>query len=348
MEEPVIDHDILKTHAFNNAPKYWFEFVKNFLYNTIKKDNHQIGTKLLAKKAKQLMMKAKIVENLVPNCDDYKISRKCHLKTPHPAEERLRDICLRFCHNCGKRYDIRVSETRTHPTGHVVLSRAQVRNIASLYLKYELFFRLHTNLRMNITLTHVHLYAVFNSHKCQQQKLEIQTYISSLDNELYCGLLSNFVTVPRKPSFHIQIEVKKHNLIYHVDFTFSVTDPERVVTCIIQCRKYYNKPLQWIVYFPKTAIFLHRFIVKVEFLLILKFILASEMRKTIDIYDGPGTLCPKLKPFMKTDTNITYITSSFQSIIYLKSPYPNATKYKVCVTQKHCFKAYESGRNQPR
>ena len=49
VEEPVIDHDILKTHAFNNTPKYWFEFVKKFLYNTIKKDKYQIGTKFLAK-----------------------------------------------------------------------------------------------------------------------------------------------------------------------------------------------------------------------------------------------------------------------------------------------------------
>ena len=84
-EESVINHDILKTHAFNNAPKCWFEFVKKFLYKTIKKDNHLMVTKLLAKRAKQFMMKAKRTENLVPNCDDYKISWKCHLKTPRPA-----------------------------------------------------------------------------------------------------------------------------------------------------------------------------------------------------------------------------------------------------------------------
>ena len=231
VEEPVIDHDILKTYAFNKTPKYWFEFVKKFLYNTIKKDKYQIGTKFLAKTAKQLIMKTKRTETLVPNCDDYKISRKCYLKTPRPAQETLRNICNRFCHKCGKSYDIRESETRTHPTGHVVLYRAYIRNLARLYLNYKLFFRLHANLRMNITLTHVHLYDYLNFHNCQQQKLEIHTY--NLDKELYCGLLSNFVSVPRNPSFHLEIEVEEANGIYHVDFTFSVTDPERVVTCFI-------------------------------------------------------------------------------------------------------------------
>ena len=224
-----------------------------------------------------------------------------------------------------------MSETRTHPTGRVVLYRAEVRNVARLYLKYELFFRLHTNLRMNITLTHVHLYAYFNDHDCRDQKLKIQTppyYGLYKEYELYCGLLSNFVSVPTKPLFSLQIIVDVPNGIYHVDFTFSVTDPGRVVTCIYQCRQFYNKPSQWIVYFPKTAIFLYRFTVKLEFYLILKFILAPEKRNVIDIYDGPGILCSKLKPFIKTESNITYITSSFQSIIYLKSAYPNATMVK--------------------
>ena len=65
------------------------------------------------------------------------------------------------------------------------------------------------------------------------------------------------------------------------------------------------------------------------------------MRKAMDIYDGPGTLCPKLKPVMKTDTNITYITSSFQSIIYLKSAYPNATTIKY-VSQKNIVSKHMS------
>ena len=66
MEEPIINHDILKTHVFNNTPKYWFEFVKKFLYNTIKKDNHQISRNSLTKTAKQFMMKMKMMESLVP------------------------------------------------------------------------------------------------------------------------------------------------------------------------------------------------------------------------------------------------------------------------------------------
>ena len=28
--ETIIDHDILKAHAFVNAPKYWFHYVRQF------------------------------------------------------------------------------------------------------------------------------------------------------------------------------------------------------------------------------------------------------------------------------------------------------------------------------
>ena len=327
MEEAIINHDILKTHAFNNTPKFWFEFVKKFLYNTIQKDNHQISRKSLTKTAKQFMMKIKMTESLVPNCDDYNIShnQKCYFKKPRPDEEPRRNICDRVCETCGIFKILYLTEIKIRPTGHVVLSKAQVRNVDKLSISYKLIFQLHTNLRLNITLTYVHLNPPLKRIECNHHKLTIQ---SENYCHVYCGLLSNFVSVPRKPSFHLQIKVQKPNGVYHVDFTYSITDPGRVVTTSIQCRKYYKEPSKWLVYFPKTAIFLYRFIVKIEVYLRLTFILATEMRKAVDIYDGPGTLCPKLKPFIKTDANITYITSSFLSMIYFKSGYPNATMVK--------------------
>ena len=100
-EEPIISHDILRLHAFRNAPKYWFAFLKKFLYNTIKKDDHQIGTKFLAKKAKHFWMKAKRARILVPSCDDYKRKKKCYLKESHPGQEMKNHGLRQILRNSG-------------------------------------------------------------------------------------------------------------------------------------------------------------------------------------------------------------------------------------------------------
>ena len=146
--------------------------------------------------------------------------------------------------------------------------------------------------------------------------------------EIYCGLLSNFVSVPRKPSVNLQIIVgfKGH---YYVDFSFSVTDPRRLETFVgIQKKQKLREPPKMTVYFPETAISLLRFTVKVKFFLIIIFILSPEIRKFINVHDGPGTLCSKLSPFIKINTKVIYITSSFQSMIFLKSGFPNSTHAK--------------------
>ena len=235
------------------------------------------------------------------------------------------------------------------------MHRAQARGVTPIrtHFRYKFYFKMHSKLRLNITLTQEHLYPFWKG--CSYQSLKIATlpYLpSSSNNEIYCGLLSNFVSVPGKPSVQLEVMVHRQESAYHVDFTFIATDPGRVVSYVIKHRwnlkklsdmiVYYHEtggvirhiqnskePSDMIVYFPETATFFYRFTVNVEFFQIIKFTLLSKMKRLIDIYDGPGILCSKVIPSSNTNVKVTYITSSFQSMIDLKScRFPNATNIK--------------------
>ena len=125
-------------------------------------------------------MKSKKVRTLVPNCDDYNISRKCYLKNPRPGLQRIRTVCERYYDTTGwgKTYTIRKSEKTEKPDGHIVMYRTQVWDmpskdtVAELGLVYKLIFQIHQNLRLNITLTQVHLYAFVTRALCWRQKTQ--------------------------------------------------------------------------------------------------------------------------------------------------------------------------------
>ena len=54
MGETLIHHDILKSNAFNNTPKYWFKNINQFLYNVIERHDLSVDIKFFVKSAKNL------------------------------------------------------------------------------------------------------------------------------------------------------------------------------------------------------------------------------------------------------------------------------------------------------
>ena len=314
LRETIIDHNILKDHAFINAPKYWFHYIRQFLYNVISKHSYSIYSKdthSFLKLAKQLLKKSKQINSLVPNCDDFFVSGKCSMKEPRPGVQIEYTVANRI-YQSSEHGLISSSEEIIAPVGTQKVYRAIVSNVGSLIIHYRFIFKTQLQLRLNLTFHHIHILHGLK-FKCEYDYLYIE-------GQMHCGLISNFVVFPFGKDIDMDIDIWKEHNYFDIEFAFSVIDPDRV-TSEVPKRSDIVRFSSWIVYFPHTGLLLQRFIIKVKSFLGLKFVLRPIIGIEADVFDGPGLLCRKINPVTLNDTGIVniYVTSSFQSVIYLRS-----------------------------
>ena len=229
-------------------------------------------------------------------------------------------------------YNIYGFEEVIEPLGGRLFSQGSVElSLQLLEISYIFNFKLQSYLRLNTTFHHIYILSSrpspkdFSENPCSRASLCKTDFIMILRErrlskcQLYCGLMSNFISVPAENEFHIQMRKSyKSYSYYFVYFTFSLTDSGRVVSIPTSSMEIsaFNK---WMVYFPETGLVLQRFILKGKYFLHLKITLTLALENLVDIYDGPGLLCSKIKPSERDIAKVSYFTTSFQCIIYLKS-----------------------------
>ena len=333
LRETIIDHNILKDHAFIYTPKYWFHYIRQFLYNVISKHSYSINTHSFLKLAKQLLKKSKKINILVPNCDDFLVSGRCSMKEPRPGVQREYTVANRiyqsFVHGL-----IWNSTEIIAPVGAQKVYRTIVSDhVRSLTILYRFIFKLQLQLRLNITFHHINIIHNQLKLKCEHDYL----YIGSLydENKEHCGLLSNFVVFLVGIDIGMDIRIWTQHIYFDIEFAFSVIDPGTVISKVPR-RSDIFRFSSWRVYFPHTGLFLQRLIFKVKSFLSLKITVRSRIGIEANVYDGPGILCRKINPGTLNETGVVniYVTSSFQSVIYLKS-YVNDVKDRLLDFRSH-------------
>ena len=148
--------------------------------------------------------------------------------------------------------------------------------------------------------------------------------------------MSTFISILDEKEFFILIAKSVFlKTYYYVDFTFSIIDSGRVFSIPTSSREIsaFNK---WMVCFPKTGHILERFILEGKYFLHLKIVLTLALGNLVDIYDGPGLLCSKIKPSEKNIAEASYFTTFFQCVIYFQS-YFHQRKRNVKEILEHVF-----------
>ena len=335
--ETIIDHDILKTHAFVNAPKYWFHYIRHFLYNVISKHNYSVDTQIFLKLAKQLLKKSKRMKILVPNCDDFLLNKecsgpncvyfrmraKCSMKEPIPVVQRQYTVGER--NHASSLYGaiFNSEEIIIPPVGGRRVHETIISEFTTLHqIDHHFIFKLQLHLRLNMMFHHIH---IIHSLKFRCKPGYIKIITLSVENQVYCGLLSNFIVIPPDNEL-IAIKLKTYieRVYFDVEFDFSVTDPDRITSETTRQGDILRFS-SWVVYFPQTGLFLQRLILKMKQFISFKITVMLTIDMRVDVYDGPGLLCSKINP---DTTNVQqqqiiqiYFTSSFQSVIYIRSLY---------------------------
>ena len=122
-------------------------------------------------------------------------------------------------------------------------------------------------------------------------------------------------------SSEVNLTIKAHfQVMLNVSISFSVID-----SGIIQSHLSYNctqfQPA-WTLYFQKRMVSLQRIHIKVDRLYSLKIKLNLSTFVSVEIYDGPGTLSPKIHIAQYTDV------TTFQCVLY------SLTRHKETVETK--------------
>ena len=179
----------------------------------------------------------------------------------------------------------------------------------------QIYFTLDNQLRLNITFYELHFGSpvfsgcVFGSVIVNaSSRLIRKNWEKWQHTSTYCGSYNNIPFYSPHRQIKIQITVIKITE-FSALMNYSVIDVKSVSshsvlgsTAIIPT---------WIVHFSKTETLVSRFHIETEKYNIIK-LLESDV-SVMEVYDGPGTLSPLLKP----THNKVYFTSTFQCTLYL-------------------------------
>ena len=246
------------------------------------------------------------------------------MKKPGPGVQRQYTVADRIYESLVHGEIYNSGEITAPVGGRSVYGTIVSKYVRSLIIDYRFIFKLQLNLRLNITFHHIHIIHHKVKNKCELDYIVVTTF--SVEDQVYCGLLSKFIVIPPDNQL-IGIEIKMWfpHVYFDVKFFFSVTDPDRVTS---ETTKQHDIFMfnSWTVYFPQTGLLLQRLILKVKRFLSLKITVRSTIDTEADVYDGPDLFCSKIKPVTTNETEIIhiFITSSFQSIIYLRFFYGSA------------------------
>ncbi len=181
-------------------------------------------------------------------------------------------------------------------------------------LVHTWLFKLDPQLRLNMTFLSIK-FCVKNLHTCSIGYISIQnSKLKDQDlEEKLCGFLSYVVSYPYFQNVGILLAVKPL-VTFHTHIMYSVINANQIISLVTHTR--YKPAPEWRFLLIKTKLVCEKYHIqqeKVHLLHITDLVKACWM----EIFDGPGTLSPKLKTTSQSGDQNIYITSSFQCFVFL-------------------------------
>ena len=212
--------------------------------------------------------------------------------------------------------------TIVYPLGLVIRAREEHQcHSPSILTRHDpskedkIIFLLDKKLRLNIKFHHIH-FGFMHLHTCSVGEVRVISHSKNKQIFRYCGIHSNMINYPQNrkvtmfvPTFDMNL--RERTGIFNVTALYYVIDIKRVVT--FQKYKPFWKNLMWYLYLVPKDIRVMKFALRTKKYqyFIIKF--TNDSGLIVELFDGPGTYSPNI--FKKRYE--MYVTSTFQSIIYL-------------------------------
>ena len=210
---------------------------------------------------------------------------------------------------------IKVNNVIVKPVGRVIMTRKRNTFFMNT-VQYALLYNLNKGLGLNITFDYIY-FGFGNLHKCFVGYLTVHSKDSKFH---YCGIYAAMVNYPDSSQVNLTLKAQIHTM-FNVSISFSVID-----SGIIQSHsssKYTQVQPTWSLYFPKRMVSLQKIHIQVDRLYSLKIKLNLSTFVSVEIYDGPGTLSPKVHIGQYTDVN------TFQCVLYSFHRHKRTVKTKL-------------------
>ncbi len=286
--------------AFANAPKIWFKYVERLSVNELSKLNTETYLSCV------IFVFKRSTESLE------KRSRHLEISSNTNRSEALRLYLPRGIGNMN------IAESNASVSRPVGLT-GKLRNTSDpiydlpIAVNHQWLFRLSKDLRLNLTFNSVH----FDVTACSAGFLDIiDSKQKTLDR--YCGILSEFQNFPLVGDVNVFLFVCS-GFVYNLTFSFSVIDSHRLHTYYLWSEKKGNAHPSWVWFLHRENTHVERYILQVKkhYKMTVQMPPTGETQVHLEVYDGPGALCEKIKPSqIRHVQSIVYKTSSFQCLIY--------------------------------
>ena len=293
-----LDSDMKKGLLSREIPKFWFNHVRKFLHRNIKlifehyKKQKYFDFHFILLSIKRTEMFKQSATNLV-----------------------------QYNRNCSDRWEKMekgiVKLTSLNTVGGKL---SPGRKLCGWKIVSIWIFRLHKHYRLNITFDHLS-FSMSYHHSCDFGNMVINS--SARYKIKYCGIHSEMRIFPPNSKVTIDFIVEKLTKFSTI-FFHSIIDPNNIIT--IPSLMHDNSNIsRWTLYFLKTHIYLHKFMLRVHTYQYLVINVTDCRNCSVKILDGPDFMSPSLKPFSIQGNETThhhnnyqlYLTSSFQCVIYL-------------------------------
>ena len=243
--------------------------------------------------------------------------------------ENLNDFQI-ICLQKEKNISMDTFQFRKDPLGHYS-RKVGLKNIKgdthldmSAYgIKNTWAFALHPKMRLNLTFHNLQIF-IMNLYDCFIGNLTVYTFLAHHNvSHVFCGIYSSVIVYPTYNNVEV-IMLSEYRVQYEVNMSHSVIDSNVVVSSVVNATtenrlkgKYNSQPIwKFLAIFTENCIEKFHIVAnKFEKLKIYAtYNQSSEL--SVEMYDGPGTLC-ELITYIKKDDTKYYITSQFQSLLYI-------------------------------
>ena len=286
-QENILLKERYKKALFDEAPKYWFNYVRQLI-------------------SRNLCLNMKY---------DKETSLLRFLNNGQYLVKLFTNICKGFKRDSFKgTYEIK------KPMGFVIKTSVDHYRIDVIH------YHLDSILMLNVTFQHIYIWNKHLSN-CLVGSVIVTSHSNGENSTFeYCGIHSGVVMYPPGQTVKIILNNKSflRDAIFKISFFFSVFDTKRIHSVTIQNSDPLPKP-SYILYCQNTRLLLLQFLlqtVKYRFLVIKSAYSKSDVEKYMNIYDDPGILSPILEQI----EHKVFMTSTFQCVIICLN-YKNDTSF---------------------
>ena len=286
----IINPEILKTHVFKDSPKYWFSYIRKFLYKDIGK------LALIAQYYDFSLIGYNIQRAII-------FGKMANITYVYPRNPFL----WKFSWKVGV------------PSGNLQLVESSQYQ-STYHQSYRWKFNLYFYLKLNITFDYINIFTIINyPDECYLGHLSVKT--SNITSLLkYCGRHSSMMCYPPYEAINILLSIRPY-IFHDLKFSFSIIDPNNIVSYSTQGIKFIKSNLiQKINYIRMFYLCTDK-----HKTIVIHF---QKISNSIEIYDGPGTLSKKLQKPNQGKNHYIYITTYFQCVIYMYDWNEEAPNFK--------------------